>query len=92
MYNLQTQSVTAESEEEMEKRCIEDVNEDQAMDEGRGGLCESLHEDSGDEGGSEASSEEEEESGDRELLEGLEFLVSGKRIEEVCYKRELHKT
>ena len=61
----------------------EGESHDESLDGGRKGLDTYMlsSEDSGDEADSETSYGEDESGDDG----GLEFLVSGKRVEEVCY-------
>lgn len=81
MYNLQTLSIRHEEESETEKVYDSKESEDEFVDEERS-VMSMLSQDSGDEGSSEATSEEEIEDEEKEG-DDLEFLVSGKRIEEV---------
>lgn len=71
MYNLQQQSTVAESEGE-----IDDLNEP-IKESSVSSQC------SEEDKGSESSSAEEESGDEENMKESLEFLVSGKRIEEV---------
>ena len=79
MYNLEGRSVLAGSDMKGETG-YKEVDEKR----GKGNVCVSSP-DSGDEGisGTSTSIEEEEISDREEEMDGLEFLVSGKSIEEV---------
>lgn len=71
-----------ESHKDPQKKMHEEESNDESLDEGSKGLdmCILSSEDSGDEADSETSYGEEESGDDGDL----EFLVSGKRVEEVC--------
>ena len=71
-----------ESCKDPQNKTHEEENNDESLDEGSKGLdtCILSSEDSGDEADSETSYGEEESGDDGDL----EFLVSGKRVEEVC--------
>ena len=77
MYNLESRPVLAGSDR-MGETSYKEVD----VERGKGNVSVSLP-DSGDEGITSSSTEEDEIRDQEEEMDGLEFLVSGKSIEEV---------